>query len=1037
MPSVEIQVSCDSTAFGEQVAILGSWNNWDKSNLTTLQTSPTTFPSWNTSLSLPSTAIEYKYAIVNNNRILRWEGDTKGHNRVIHLQHQNPHTIHDRFGHIPHRSSPSHRSHPPPHSKSNFQTTDHVITLDHAHHHHLDSLERAILKVTATQKSWRQRLSSVRALFTDTQAAADAEFDSSNIHHLATLSVYLTFLSTGQVRCDEDGGHHRPNHHAHEARRLELALAHLTHDVVHANPGGNTAYLPYIIRKIFPQLPSYSSQFTVSVPLTRIRDIAHRGDIPKDFKLEIKHQLQNKLHRCAGPEDLHTSQRFLDRINSNPNGYSQGFVEQFRIFHEELRAFFNAASTDERLAYLQSNSNTTPVAHLAGRLLRLKHARAPALEQMELLTELRQGIANLSLMNTQPDNDHELPSEDMQKTRLADIDLEGYAFLLLAGVAKDAEAQQSSDFNWPDALHGLSLTLQNIALSGICPEEATATAHELAALDPTSGEWGLLRAKAAVDRASRFAASFSSAISDVYTKRVSSIGQALHVDQHAISVFAEAEIRSNITFQASRIADACRKACRKQLSLPPWDPLYAGEASGKLLRIDKLADLAVDETEATILLCRHASGDEDIPPNVRGVVLGRPLPHLSHLGVRARQAEVVFVCSEDHGIFEEVWQSARHSFVSLVVDNANGLARFKEFDPKDNSESLGTLAKSSQASSKPVEISFDGRIAKPLPLGEATKESTSSKCAFAGRLATASRRSGGLFLTADGVALPHGIFQQQRAKNSKRYEALVAEFLAAYESQHGGQEKVAESLQSFIKSNFFLEAKHYEHVLKAFKQGARVMVRSSANAEDLENMSGAGLYDSIPNVAVDSIEELQGAVQDVWASLWTKRASTSRAAYNIPHQQVSMAVLIQKMATADLSFVGFSRDPVLKDAGNMYIEIAVGMGETLASAVEEGSPYRFRVNRKRLTSEDVSFASYCHALVPNQEGNGLARKVIDYSAQQMSTNSAFRKNLVSRIAKAILYLEKEFGGPQDIEGAVSVQDGKTNVFIVQARPQIL
>jgi hypothetical protein len=29
-------------------------------------------------------------------------------------------------------------------------------------------------------------------------------------------------------------------------------------------------------------------------------DIAHRNDIPKDLKDEIKHTLQNKLHRNAG-----------------------------------------------------------------------------------------------------------------------------------------------------------------------------------------------------------------------------------------------------------------------------------------------------------------------------------------------------------------------------------------------------------------------------------------------------------------------------------------------------------------------------------------------------------------------------------------------------------------------------------------------------------------------------------------------------------------------------------------------------------------
>lgn len=52
------------------------------------------------------------------------------------------------------------------------------------------------------------------------------------------------------------------------------------------------------------RLPSFTKAYTASTPLTRIRDIAHRGDIPHELKQEIKHTIQNKLHRNAGPEDL-------------------------------------------------------------------------------------------------------------------------------------------------------------------------------------------------------------------------------------------------------------------------------------------------------------------------------------------------------------------------------------------------------------------------------------------------------------------------------------------------------------------------------------------------------------------------------------------------------------------------------------------------------------------------------------------------------------------------------------------------------------
>ena len=39
-------------------------------------------------------------------------------------------------------------------------------------------------------------------------------------------------------------------------------------------------------------LPAFTDEFMQSTPLTRIRDIAHRGDIPHELKQEIKHTIQ-------------------------------------------------------------------------------------------------------------------------------------------------------------------------------------------------------------------------------------------------------------------------------------------------------------------------------------------------------------------------------------------------------------------------------------------------------------------------------------------------------------------------------------------------------------------------------------------------------------------------------------------------------------------------------------------------------------------------------------------------------------------------
>lgn len=60
------------------------------------------------------------------------------------------------------------------------------------------------------------------------------------------------------------------------------------------------------------------------------------------FQQEIKHTIQNKLHRNAGPEDLIATEAMLERITETPGKYSGDFVEQFKIFHNELKDFFNA-----------------------------------------------------------------------------------------------------------------------------------------------------------------------------------------------------------------------------------------------------------------------------------------------------------------------------------------------------------------------------------------------------------------------------------------------------------------------------------------------------------------------------------------------------------------------------------------------------------------------------------------------------------------------------------------------------------------------
>src|SRR2546425_11098995 len=183
-------------------------------------------------------------------------------------------------------------------------------------------------------RSWREKLGLALGLLAGETVALTTE-------QLVDIVIYLRFLGTGEIPCAEDGRHFRPAHHARIALRIQELLARLT-----------TPDNACVARKIYPWLPSSAHSFRRPEPLTRIRDIAHRNDIPSDLKLEIKHSLQNKLHRCAGTEDMVTCSALLQRITAPGANYPSAFVEQFRLFHEELKEFFNARSLDERLKAL-------------------------------------------------------------------------------------------------------------------------------------------------------------------------------------------------------------------------------------------------------------------------------------------------------------------------------------------------------------------------------------------------------------------------------------------------------------------------------------------------------------------------------------------------------------------------------------------------------------------------------------------------------------------------------------------------------------
>jgi len=169
-------------------------------------------------------------------------------------------------------------------------------------------------------------------------------------------------------------------------------------------------------------------------------------------------------------------------------------------------------------------------------------------------------------------------------------------------------------------------------------------------------------------------------------------------------------------------------------------------------------------------------------------------------------------------------------------------------------------------------------------------------------------------------------------------------------------------------------------------------VRSSGTAEDMENCSFAGQYDTF--LHIQHYEDCLMAVKKCWASMWNERVYEYREKYGIAHS-ASMSVIIQNMIKGDFSGVIFTEDPRGKK-DNIIIEYSMGTGDNLVSG--SITPERIILNKKN----------------PEIESNN---RMID-------------KNTLKILADYSLKIEELFKSPQDIEWTL---EGK-EIYFLQARP---
>lgn len=212
-----------------------------------------------------------------------------------------------------------------------------------------------------------------------------------------------------------------------------------------------------------------------------------------------------------------------------------------------------------------------------------------------------------------------------------------------------------------------------------------------------------------------------------------------------------------------------------------------------------------------------------------------------------------------------------------------------------------------------------------------------------------------------------------------------------------------------------------------------VAVRSSATSEDSPDASFAGEHDTY--LWVCGIDAVRQKVRECWASLFTERAIVYRAEMGYPHDEVDMAVAVQKMVRPRAAGVAFTLDPTNGDRSGICIDSAWGFGEGVVSG--DVTPDNFLVDKVMWTIQRRTISPKAHAHLLTEVAHGEVPTVtrVELAAEQANAPSLTDDEIIA-IARLARAAEKHYGRPQDIEWALD-QDlpAGEDVVLLQARPE--
>lgn len=440
--------------------------------------------------------------------------------------------------------------------------------------------------------------------------------------------------------------------------------------------------------------------------------------------------------------------------------------------------------------------------------------------------------------------------------------------------------------------------------------------------------------------------------------------------------------------------------------------LNTGTAVGRLHIIDKLDD-TVEIGDNEILVLRELP--LSLPP-VRGIIVAKPSSPLSHVNILAKGWNIPNVYIKDADkLFREY-----DTFVFKLEANLTDykLDRATQSDLENSFVSPGQQV-------PPVDLE-QKELAGIRQMRGRDSVAYGAKSANLGEMIF--KKVPGITIP-DGFAVPFHWYDLFMRNNG--FDAEIHVLLDSNDFIHNPRyrrEKL-EELRSAIQDGEF-DPELRAEIIKKWKTqlgGKPVFVRSSSNAEDLPNFSGAGLYSSVPNVINE--DKLIEAVKRVWASLWKFEAYEARVRNYVSQTDVYMSALIQLGVDMQKGGVMITKDP-FDDRNKNAVYISAVCGHNSKVVDNKGIPEQILFNPRSNSVVVMTLSQQENALAFDEAGD-LKETADDCAgpSKRVLTNLQARS-----LARAAMAIRRAFGGKKEQDIEWGILNGR--IYVVQARPYL-